>query len=80
MQAGAQARGWVTLAELERAHILRVLKHHHDLGRSAEILGIHRKTLLRKLRQFGLADGPRTTDVHPELLLTPSPMGFTPMA
>lgn len=68
-QATVQTRGWVTLAELERAHILRVLKYYHqDLGRSAAILGIHRKTLLRKLRQFGLADGPRTTYVHPDML------------
>jgi len=77
-QAVAQARGWVTLAELERAHILRVLKHYdQDLGRSATILGIHRKTLLRKLRQFGLADGPRTTYVHPDILAAPLPTDST---
>ncbi|MBX3300623.1 MAG: sigma-54-dependent Fis family transcriptional regulator [Nitrospira sp.] len=73
VQAVAQARGWVTLAELEREHILRVLKHHQDLGRSAAILGIHRKTLLRKLRQFGLVDGPRTTYLHPDILSALSP-------
>lgn len=56
-----QARGWMTLEELEREHIIRVLKHHHwDLGRSSSILGIHRKTLLRKLRHYGLVNGPRT--------------------
>lgn len=78
VQAEAQARGWMTLAELERAHILRVLKHHQqDLGRSAAILGIHRKTLLRKLRQFGLADGPRTTYLHPDILAAPSPTDAT---
>lgn len=54
VQAAAQARGWVTLAELEKDHILRVLEaHNQDLGRAAAILGIHRKTLLRKLRYFG---------------------------
>ncbi|MGZ9146730.1 MAG: helix-turn-helix domain-containing protein, partial [Nitrospira sp.] len=54
-------RGWMTLEELEREHIIRVLKHHHwDLGRSSSILGIHRKTLLRKLRHYGLVNGPRT--------------------
>jgi transcriptional regulator with PAS, ATPase and Fis domain len=54
VQAAAQARGWVTLAELEKDHILRVLEaHNQDLGRAATILGIHRKTLLRKLRYFG---------------------------
>ncbi|MGZ9151642.1 MAG: hypothetical protein ACXW4C_12405, partial [Nitrospira sp.] len=31
-----------------------------DLGRSSSILGIHRKTLLRKLRHYGLVNGPRT--------------------
>ncbi|MBX3319084.1 MAG: sigma-54-dependent Fis family transcriptional regulator [Nitrospira sp.] len=78
--SSAQSRGWVTLAELERAHILQVLKHHQqDLGRSAEILGIHRKTLLRKLRQFGFADGPRTMYVHPDILSTLVPMDTTSM-
>jgi DNA-binding NtrC family response regulator len=52
----ARAQGWVTLEDLERDHILRVLdSHQHDLGRAAVILGIHRKTLLRKLRQYGVA-------------------------
>ncbi|UVT20391.1 MAG: sigma-54-dependent Fis family transcriptional regulator [Nitrospira sp.] len=69
IQAVAHARGWLTLAELEREHIVRVLKHHHqDLGQSAAILGIHRKTLLRKLRQFGLADQPRTTYLAPDMM------------
>ena len=57
-QAAACAKGWVTLEDLERDHILRVLNsHERDLGRSALILGIHRKTLLRKLRQYGMASG-----------------------
>ncbi len=52
----ARAQGWVTLEDLERNHILQVLESHaRDLGRSATILGIHRKTLLRKLRHYGLA-------------------------
>jgi two-component system response regulator AtoC len=56
VQTVAQAQGWVTLTDLERDHILRVLESHdRDLGRSALILGIHRKTLLRKLRQYGVA-------------------------
>ncbi|HMZ96162.1 MAG TPA: sigma-54 dependent transcriptional regulator [Nitrospira sp.] len=54
----ARAQGWVTLEDLERNHILQVLDSHaRDLGRSATILGIHRKTLLRKLRHYGLAAG-----------------------
>ncbi len=57
-QAAARAQGWVTLEDLERDHILRVLdSHERDLGRSASILGIHRKTLLRKLRQYGMGSG-----------------------
>ncbi len=56
VQTVAQAQGWVTLTDLERDHILRVLESHdRDLGRSALILGIHRKTLRRKLRQYGVA-------------------------
>ena len=55
LQAAAQARSWITLAELEKDHILRVLEfHNQDLGLAAEILGIHRKTLRRKLRCLGL--------------------------
>ncbi len=55
-QTVAQAQGWATLEDLARDHILRVLdSHDRDLGRSAVILGIHRKTLLRKLRQYGMA-------------------------
>ena len=60
-QEADHARGWMTLEELERDYIVRVLKHHNwDLGRSSAILGIHRKTLLRKLRQYGFINGPRT--------------------
>lgn len=57
-QAVSRAQGWVTLEDLERDHILRVLdSHERDLGRAASVLGIHRKTLLRKLRQYGIAAG-----------------------
>lgn len=56
VQTVAQAQGWVTLANLEREHIIRVLESHdRDLGRASLILGIHRKTLLRKLRLYGVA-------------------------
>lgn len=48
--------GWVTLDTLERDYIIKVLDaHQRDLGRASEILGIHRKTLLRKLRRYGMA-------------------------
>jgi DNA-binding NtrC family response regulator len=81
VQAAAQAQGWVTLEELEREHIVRVLKHHHhDLGRSAAILGIHRKTLLRKLRQYGLASGQRTGYLSPDILSAPAQSEPVPSA
>ncbi len=54
VQYSARVRGWETLEELEKHYIHRVLEaHHQDHGQAAAILGIHRKTLLRKLRQYG---------------------------
>ncbi len=45
-----------TLEQLEREHILRVLDASKgDQDAAARALGIHRKTLLRKLRQYGRA-------------------------
>ncbi len=56
VQDSARIRGWDTLEDLEKKYILRVLEaHHQDHGQAAEILGVHRKTLLRKLRQYGQA-------------------------
>jgi len=53
MQDQARARGWASLEEVEKDYILRVLDaHHQDHGQAAAVLGIHRKTLLRKLRQY----------------------------
>ena len=50
----ARARGWETLHDMEKNYILRVLEaHHQDHGEAADILGIHRKTLFRKLRLYG---------------------------
>lgn len=50
----ARARGWETLHDMEKNYILRVLEaHHQDHGAAADILGIHRKTLFRKLRLYG---------------------------
>jgi two-component system response regulator AtoC len=50
-----QSRGWITLDRLEQDYIMRVLDaHQRDLGQAADILGIHRKTLLRKLRRYGV--------------------------
>lgn len=47
---------WKTLEQLEREHILRVLDANQgDQDAAARALGIHRKTLLRKLRRYGRA-------------------------
>ncbi len=47
--------GWKTLEQLEREHILRVLEAYKgDEARAAEVLGVHRKTIQRKLREYGL--------------------------
>ena len=52
----ARTRGWETLHDMEKNYILRVLEaHHQDHGETADVLGIHRKTLFRKLRQYGKA-------------------------
>ncbi|HKW86626.1 MAG TPA: helix-turn-helix domain-containing protein, partial [Nitrospiraceae bacterium] len=57
--AGNQGSGWMTLEDLERNYILRALEtHQRDFGRTAEVLGIHRKTLQRKLRRYGLSTSP----------------------
>jgi len=43
------ASGLATLADVEARHITRVLSHT-----AAEILGIHRNTLARKIKEYGL--------------------------
>jgi DNA-binding NtrC family response regulator len=43
------------LEDVERRHIMRVLElTDHHVGRAASMLGIHRNTLSRKLRGYGL--------------------------
>ena len=45
----------LTLAEVEARHITRVLTHTNgQIGAAAEILGIHRNTLTRKMKEYGL--------------------------
>jgi DNA-binding NtrC family response regulator len=47
-----------SLEEVERNHIVRVLRFTGGaMGEAAEILGIHRNTLTRKVEAFGLRDG-----------------------
>ena len=44
-----------TLAEAEARHIARVLSHTGgQIGAAAEVLGIHRNTLTRKMKEYGL--------------------------
>jgi DNA-binding NtrC family response regulator len=49
-----RTRDWhLTIEELERAHILNVLANvQGHRGRAAEILGIDRRTLYRKLKDY----------------------------
>ena len=52
----AAANGWKTLEQLEREHILRVLEAYQgDEEQAAKILGVHRKTIQRKLKEYGLS-------------------------
>src|SRR5258705_532181 len=47
--------GLPTLAEAEARHIARVLTHTGgQIGAAADILGIHRNTLTRKMKEYGL--------------------------
>src|SRR6059036_3958853 len=47
--------GLLTLAEAEARHIARVLAHTNgQIGAAAELLGIHRNTLTRKMKEYGL--------------------------
>jgi len=44
----------LTLETLERRHTERLLAHHRNVTRVADILGINRRTLQRKLRAWGM--------------------------
>jgi len=55
--APARQPQMVALEEMERYHILAVLKgNHYNKSRTAEILGISRRTLDRRIAEFGLMD------------------------
>ena len=49
--------GWPTLDELERRYIRLLLGHHREKQRIAEILGVDRTTLYRKLKRYGFQEG-----------------------
>ncbi|MGB2868829.1 MAG: sigma-54 dependent transcriptional regulator [Bacteroidota bacterium] len=44
----------LSLEELEKTHLKRVLQHAKDFDEAARILGIDRKTLLNKRKKYGL--------------------------
>ena len=53
--AELQDRPLATLSEMEARHIARVLEHTHgQIGEAARMLGVHRNTLARKIREYGL--------------------------
>ncbi len=53
--APAPATATLSLYELEKDHILRVLKEHNgNIKAAAEVLDIDRKTLYRKLAEYGV--------------------------
>ena len=55
--AGAVEPQELTLAEVERRHILRTLERHRgNRTQAAKSLGIGRNTLVRKLKDFGIAE------------------------
>jgi DNA-binding NtrC family response regulator len=46
----------LTLAEVEALHIVRVLEEvDGQVGRAAEVLGVHRNTVSRKLSEYGIS-------------------------
>ncbi len=56
-ESRAEIKGELTLQEIERSYILRILESTHwHLGKACEILGISRPTLRQKIREYGIAD------------------------
>jgi len=57
VKPGASGNGLAPLAFMEKEHIARVLRHHAgNRTAAAKTLGIDRKTLWRKIREYGLDD------------------------
>ena len=55
VSTGADEGGTLTLEDVERAHIERVLRAHDGhRGLAAKALGISERNLYRKLREWGL--------------------------
>jgi DNA-binding NtrC family response regulator len=54
--SNANRVGWTTLAEMERAHIVRTLDlTFFNRAAAARLLGISRQALLRKMDRYGIA-------------------------
>jgi transcriptional regulator of acetoin/glycerol metabolism len=45
----------VTLDELEKEHVLKILRNHPTQGIAARILGVNRKTVYRMCRRWGIS-------------------------
>ena len=59
--AASEDTSLLTLSEMERRHIKRVLAESGgQMNAAAEILGIHRNTLRRKLTEYGIHNGEHT--------------------
>jgi two-component system response regulator PilR (NtrC family)/two-component system response regulator HydG len=66
----------LTLAELEREYIFRVLQAEGgNKTRAAQRLGLDRKTLYRKLEEYGRGGGGPSVDSGPIPLVEPSALG-----
>jgi two-component system response regulator HydG len=60
--AGIEPLELVALEEVERRYILRVLVAvHGNKSRAAQVLGLDRKTLYRRLERYGSASEERPT-------------------
>jgi NtrC-family two-component system response regulator AlgB len=52
--------GLMTLEQLEERHIRRVLALTHTVAEAARILGVDQATVYRRIKKFGLQEGPQT--------------------
>jgi ActR/RegA family two-component response regulator len=62
---GPRAGQRVTLEELEKTHIRRLLDELHNVSEVSRIVGIDRRTLQRKMIAWGFRD-PKPQDHHDE--------------
>jgi DNA-binding NtrC family response regulator len=48
--------GRMTLIDVEKEHIVKALRHfHYQINKTAQFLGIDRKTLRIKMRNYGIS-------------------------